>query len=85
MCPFRHVIFEDLKLQESSKLGSHGCSPPRRLETALTHSEVRRMAGNCMNMQCVGAMVMFMLAFVQADCAGSTPNRPCSEVQMLKE
>ena len=85
MCPFRRVIFEDLKLQESSKLGSHSCSPPRRLETALTHSEVRRMAGNCMNMQCVGAVVMFILAFVQADCAGSTLNRPCSEVQMLKE
>ena len=60
MCPFRRVIFRDLEILESgSRVKNEGGSR----DTPLTHAAVRRMAGNSMSMPCLGAVVMFTLAW----------------------
>ena len=60
MCPFRHVILQDLEIVESGKRVRNEGSSRHAL---MSHSAMRRMAGNTMSMPCLGAVVMFTVAW----------------------
>lgn len=77
MCPFRVCVLETLaaleSLETSPQFGPQ--SPPKRAcrrggakrtrDWQLSHQDLRVMAGNSMSLQCVGAMLLFVLAFVR--------------------
>ena len=83
MCPFRDMLFQDLLYHETRRRLALDASDPEPIEAShskakkhLTHSDYRRMVGNSMSLQCLGAVIMFALAYTRADHAGPAVSFP---------
>ncbi|CAE7038116.1 unnamed protein product [Symbiodinium sp. CCMP2592] len=69
MCPFRVCVLDALAALESSpeasatRTGRRCAKRPR--DWQLSHHDLRVMAGNSMSLQCMGAILLFVLTFVR--------------------